>query len=421
MNKLEPIDDGVRRYRPGLLVMLGIPAILTATWIIVATVREKQAASPPEEPTASIENQVVEIREAPKPEPPASHPLLGKRRLFLADGCLYRYQELTFTRYFSTQHDHPGIVVRDNDPTLWNFVPVPEKDHVYKIYCADPNLPELHKCNLTYTRLVDDREYLDAQPPYLTLRSDDPCEWKILPYKPETHRNQYAIFCLSGGRLLRTEAGLFSDEEEREKSLGWMTGQEDLQQDYVSATLGENGRPSWWILPGDETPKLPRRVSHVLVMNKGEIESLEDAREDFAEEGHEIFRVDFETGEDDFERTARALNYIELVKSLRGTDPVVTHPDFPPIIGLDPGDLLNREIDLKRPDPLFPLIVPLKVKLYAHEIRELGFENTEFLSSNFEYWEELKDFQSCLDESDAADGRIYHGKLFTYIFVSWDQ
>jgi hypothetical protein len=45
-------------------------------------------------------------------------------------------------------------------------------------------------------------------------------------------------------------------------------------------------------------------------------------------------------------------------------------------------------------------------------------ENTEFWKND---WEMLKDFQSHLDESDGADGRVYHGVRFTYIFVSWDQ
>lgn len=405
MSQLEPIDNGVRRYRPGLAVLLTIPLLLLAVWLVVAKVREKQRQPQNASPSETIKEEVEKAR-AEKPIP-NDHPLSGARRLFLADGSLFRYQELTFTRFFSTQHSHPGIVIKNNDPTLWNFVPVTDKKNVYRIYCADPNFPELHRHNLTYTRLVDDDEVLDDQPPYLTLRPDDYCEWKVNPYRPESHQNQYEIFCMSG------------DPPFKGKSLGWMTGQEDLQGEYVTPTLDQNGIPGWWILPEGETPQLPRRVSHLLVMNKGDIEHLDKAREDFTEEGHGIFEVYLYTANDRFTRSAENLDYVALVKSLRGTDPVLSHPDFPPIIGFNPNELLKQGIELKRPDPLFPLVIPLKVKLFAHEIRELAFENDEFTWDD--NWEELEDLQSHLDESDAADGRIYHGEKFTYIFVAWDQ
>ena len=400
MSKLVPPDDGTRPYRPGLIVLLSIPLLIIAAWILVAKVRDQQG--PDDDPqTATTLPELEKLRE--KPKPPSTHPLAGKRRLFLADGCLFRYQELTFTRYFSEQHDHPGIVIRKNDPTLWNFVSVPEKAHVYRIYCADPNFPEFHDHNLTYTRLVDDGIREDDQPPYLTLRNDDPCEWKVHQLEP---KDQYELFCLSG-------ADPFVGE-----SLGWMTGQEDLEEDYVIATLGQNGRPSWWILPEGEAPILPRRASHLIVMNKGDIPDLAKSRELFADGGHEIFQVEFETEDDDFTRSAQDLDYLQLVKSLRGSDPVIEHPDFPSLVGTKLDELLTGTPKLERPDPLFPLIIPLKVSLYPHQIRELTLENTAFWLNT---WESLEDFQSHLDESDAADGRIYHGDLFTYIFVSWDR
>jgi hypothetical protein len=85
---------------------------------------------------------------------------------------------------------------------------------------------------------------------------------------------------------------------------------------------------------------------------------------------------------------------------------------------MDATAILDGQISLERQDPLFPLIIPLKVALHPHLIHELRMENTKFWQNE---WESLEDFQSHLDESDLADGRIYQGDRFTYIFVSWDR
>ncbi len=116
-------------------------------------------------------------------------------------------------------------------------------------------------------------------------------------------------------------------------------------------------------------------------------------------------------------RAAGALNYVQLVKAIRDFDPVVNHPDFPALIGMNPLALLEGDISLKRENPMFPLIIPLKVALYPHLIQEIKMENTKFWKND---WETLEDFQSYLDESDIADGRVYQGTRFTYIFISWD-
>jgi hypothetical protein len=116
-------------------------------------------------------------------------------------------------------------------------------------------------------------------------------------------------------------------------------------------------------------------------------------------------------------RAAKALDYVELVKAIRDSDPIVNHPDFPALIEMNPLALLEEEISLKRKDPMFPFIIPLKVALHPHLIQEIKMENTKFWKND---WETLEDFQSHLDESDFADGRIYQGNRFTYIFISWD-
>jgi hypothetical protein len=399
MSNLEPIDDGVRRFRPGIMMLLCALLLAGGGWLIFQKVKGKQAppVSGDEAKVPTVAGQIAEIREEPPPPPPppSIHPLAGKRRLFLADGCRYRYHELTFAREFSEQHDYPGAVLRGGDPCLWHFVGVPEKEDVYRIYCADPNYPELYDKNLTYTRVLDDDIPQDDQAPYLTLRDDDLCEWKVraLPYK-----NQYELYCLSGSEPFAGE------------SLGWIEDQDGLEEEMITATLGENGNPSWWILGADETPALPRRASHLIVMPRGRILNQDESEEDFEEHGHEIFRVKFETADDEFVRTAAGLNYVKLVKAIRDSDPVIEHEDFPPLASFDltklPGD-----------ESLFPLIIPLKVALHPHLILELTMENTEFWQNE---WEQLEDFQSYLDESDIADGRVYRGNRFTYIFVSWD-
>ncbi|MFT6864532.1 MAG: hypothetical protein ACJAVK_003100 [Akkermansiaceae bacterium] len=402
MSRLQPIDNGVRQFRPGLMMALCALILIGGGWFIFQKVRAKQAPPEPPAEIASVAEQVEEIRSEPPP-PPSIHPLAGKRRLFLADGCRYRFQELTFTRKFSQQHDSPGAVLRENDPCLWSFRGVPDKEDVYRIFCADPSFPDLHQANLTYTRVLDDEIPQDVQAPYLTLREDDYCEWQV---RKLSNKDQYEIYCLSGKAPFVGE------------SLGWTAEQEDLKDKLITATLGENGTPSWWILPEDQTPTLPRRASHLIVMNRGSIRDLEQSRENFEEHGHEIFRVQFDTTDDEFTRVAEDLNYLELVKAIRNSDPVIGHPDFPALLGMDATAILDGQISLERQDPLFPLIIPLKVALHPHLIHELRMENTKFWQNE---WESLEDFQSHLDESDLADGRIYQGDRFTYIFVSWDR
>lgn len=403
MSQLEPIDNGVRRFRPGLTMALCALILAGGGWLVFEKVREKQTRPEVAREVMTIEEKIEEVRS--EPPPPSIHPLEGKRRLFLADGCLHRYQELTFTRDFSSQHEHPGAIIRQGDPCLWNFVGIPDQADVYRIFCADPGYPELHHLNLTYTRVLDDEVPQDDQAPYLTLRDDDLCEWRVKKLS-SAYQDQYELYCASG------------NDRFKDASLGWTDQQEDLSSEFVTATLGEHGNPSWWILPEGGSPTLPRLASHLIVMNRGNILSLEDSREDFEENGHEIFRVQLETADDDFTRVAEDLNYVELVKAIRSSDPVIEHPDFPALLGMNPRDLIDGGIPLERKDPLFPLIIPLKIALHPHLIHELAMENTEFWQNE---WESLKDFQSHLDESDLADGRIYRGERFTYIFVFWKQ
>lgn len=405
MSQLEPLDDGVRRFRPGLMILLCALVLAGAGWFIFQKVAAKQGLIETEEPVSEIAAIEEELRAPPPPPPPppSIHPLEGDRRLFLADGCRYRFQELTFTRDFSEQHGLPGAVLRADDPSLWKFVGVPEKEDVYRIFCADRNFPDLHEANLTYTRVLDDGTPQDELPPYLTLRGDDPCEWQV---RKLSEKDQYELYCLSGSAPFTGE------------SLGWTDEQEDLNGDLITATLGENGNPSWFILAEDEKPTLPRRASHLIVMpreiDEGDEEDLERSRDYFEAHGIGIFRVKLETADDEFLRVAEDLSHIELVKAIRNNDPVIDHPDFPPLASLTSLDLTR----LPEADSLFPLIIPLKVALHPHLIQELTMQNTKFWKND---WERNDDFQSLLDESDTADGRVYRGEKFTYIFVSWDR
>lgn len=404
MNKLDPIDDGVRRFQPGMMIGLCIVFLIGGAGFIFQKVQDKQANSDSPFPTTKVSEEIERIREAPIPPslPPSIHPLEGTRQIFLADGCLYRFQELSFTRDLTYQHEHPGAVIRQGDPCLWNLVGISGKEDVYQILCADPNFPDLHAHNLTYSRFRKDGVPQDDHTPFVTLRDSDYCEWKIRKAGPS---DQYELYCLSG-------TGPFKDA-----SLGWTDKQEDLSTDLLTATLGENGNPSWWILPEGESPKIPRRASHMIVMNRGRIMHQEESREDFKKYGPEIFRAQLKTADDKFVRPAKALDYVELVKAIRNSDPVVSHSDFPSLLALRPSDFLDGQVSLKRKDPMFPFIIPLKVALYPHLIHEIKMENTKFWKND---WETLKDFQSHLDESDIADGRVYQGSRFTYIFVSWD-
>lgn len=404
MSNLDPIDNGVRRFRPGVMMALCVFVLIGCAALVFQKVQNKQSDSDPPLPTANFSEEIEKVRRDPglPPIPPSIHPLEGKRRLFLADGCLYRYQELSFARNFSNQHGYPGAVIRENDPCLWNLVGIPGKEDVYRIFCADPNFPDLYEHNLTYTRFQEDGVPQDDHNPFITLRDRDYCEWKIRKAGPN---NQYEVYCLSG-------TGPFKDA-----SLAWTDEQEGLSSNLLTATLGENGNPSWWILPEEESPKIPRRASHMIVMNRGRIMHQDKSLKDFEKHGPEIFRAQIKTADDKFVRSAKALDYVQLVKAIRDSDPVVSHPDFPALIGMNPLALLEGEILLKRKDPMFPFIIPLKVALYPHLIHEIKIENTKFWKND---WETLDDFQSHLDESDLADGRVYQGTKFIYIFISWD-
>ena len=295
------------------------------------------------------------------------------------------------------QHDFPVAVLSENDPCLWDFQPVAGKEDVYRIFCADENFPDELGKNLTYTRLkndplIGDEEILNDQPPYLTLRDDDLCEWEVrkMPYK-----NQYELYCRLGS------------EPYLGQSLGWMEEQEGLKYEIVSATLGQNGNPSWWILPPDQQPSTPRLVDHLIIIPRGEPDDLAKAREHFKEHGTGIFEIEIGTTEDTFSRSADG-SFVGLVRSLQGKDPVLGHDDFPPLLQLD----LTRDLT---EETLFPLAIPLKIALPPGKIHKLIFKNTEFYLNT---WEKLDNFQSHLDESDASDGRIFKGEKFTYIFVA---
>jgi hypothetical protein len=397
MSDLQPPDDGVRRYQPGPLMILGTLGLIALGGILFSIIREKQKVPP--KPIAETKTIIEEIREPSPPEPPP-HPIIGKRRIFLADGSLYRTRELTFTRSLSTQHDFPVAVLSKNDPCLWDFQPVKGKEGVYRIFCADENFPDELGKNLTYTRLkndplIGDKEIVDDQPPYLTLRDDDPCEWEV---RKMPHKSQYELYCRLGSVPYLGQ------------SLGWMEEQEDLKYPAITATLGQNGNPSWWILPPDQKPATPRLVDHLIIIPRGESEDLDKAREHFKEHGAEVFEVVVKTAEDTFTRTAGG-DFVKLVRSLQGKDPVIEHDDFPPILRLD----LTRD---PAEDALFPLVISLKIALPPGEIRELTLKNTKFYLNT---WEETENFQSRLDESDASDGRIFKGEKFIYIFVASGQ
>lgn len=405
MSKLNPIDDGKRPYRPGPLMLLCVIALAVAGGFLLSKIQGKQDVPPPvAEPTTAIVAEIREPLPPPPPPPPSTHPLKGLRRLFLADGSLYRFYELGFTRGLSEQHSFPVAVLEKDVPGLWKFEPVEGSPHVYRILCADENYPEEVGKNLTYTRVmsdpyVGDPKPLDDKPPYLILRHEYPSQWEV---RKMPHKDQYELYCRQGSKPFLGQ------------SLGWIAEQEDLKYPAVTATLGHNGNPSWWILPPDQKPATPRRVTHLIIMPRGEVEEMAKAEQHYQEKGASVFEVDLETDEDEFTRTGGGTDLVKLIKSLQGKDPVLQHDDFPPLLTFDP---LNPT-KLPTSDTLFPLVIPLKIALSAGDIRELVFKDTEFYLNT---WEKLEDFQSHLDESDASDGRVYKGEKFLYIFVASDE
>lgn len=408
MNRLEPPDDGVRRFRPGRLIVLASLAVLLFSALIFISIKNRLTTeqAPSKAPVLIVEDVIEEIREPAPPKIDPNHPLTGPRRLFLADGSLYRYQELTFTRELSSQHPHPLAVLQKNDPCLWEFLPISDRPHHYRILCADQNYPDELGKNLTYTRVLDDPLIGDAVlsdelPPYITLRHHDPCIWEV---RRTPHQDQYELYCRLG-------AAPFLDQ-----SLSWFTDQLDLNSDTVTATLGLNGNPSWWILPPDQTPEIPPRSTHLLIVPRTDLDpdDLAKASAHLAENDHDIFQVTIKTLSDQFDRSARNQSIHLFSTDLNPKDPILAHEKFPSLLSLD--QLIGQATNQPTSD-LFPLIFPLGIAIHTHEIVSLDFQNLEFWQNT---WEELEYFQTHLDESAPSNGRIYQGPKFLYFFTRID-
>ncbi len=317
------------------------------------------------------------------------------------------------------------MTVEADDPCLWEFRAVPDKEHVYRIYCADSRFPEQLGKELTYTRVTrkpidipwvedsTDLEYLDDEAPFITIRDGDPCEWRVEKYPDKenlTYRDQYEIYCLGGSAPFTGEA------------LGWIDDNEHLAHEAVIATLGVHGAPSWWILPEGERPKPPRRATHLIVnpVSGGEDDDLyKKSLEHFQNHSRDIFRVKMEMDGESFLRTAATISYRNLVSDLNDNDPIIHHPHFPGLFRIpeNPIAAIEHLKGLSKEPDFFPMIIPLNLGITVGDISELTFENTEFYINT---WEELEELQFHLDESDQSDGRIFEGEKFTYFFVHWE-
>ena len=426
MTDLNPTDDGVRRFRPGPLLMIAVVTLIAVGATLAWFIRSQQSPPPLVE-----ENPIEEIREEvllPEPVNPPSHPLIGRHRLFLADGCLYRHQELTFERNLGgkNQHPYPVVTVEANDPCIWEFKAVPDKEHVYRIYCVDERYPDELGKELTYTRVtrkpfdipwVDDStdiEHLDDEATFITIRDGDPCEWQVKRYPDKeklSYHDQYEIHCLGGSDPFTG------------KALGWLDDHDYLSKDAVIATLGHNGTPSWWIVPENERPKQPRLATHLIVnpVDGSENDDLyKKSLEHFQKNNRDIFRIKMELDGGSFVRPAVTTSYRNLVSHLNDTDPVVNHPLFPSLFRIpnDPIAAIEHLKNLSSEPDFFPMIIPLNLGVKVNEISELTFENTEFYINA---WEELEELQFHLDESDQSDGRVFVGEKFTYFFVNWES
>ena len=425
MSDLNPTDNGVRRFRPGPLLIFSTAALLILGAFLAWFIRSKQSPPP-----VVVANPIEEIRkEAKVPEPviPSSHPLIGKHRIFLADGCLHRYQELSFERNLSEedQHPYPIVTVEGNDPCLWEFKAVEEKEHVYQIYCADSRFPEQLGKELTYTRVTrkpldipcvedsTDLEYLDDEAPFITIRDGDPCEWLVQKYPDKenlSYRDQYEIYCLGGSEPFSGEA------------LGWIDDHEHLVHHAVIATLGHHGAPSWWILPEGEQSKPPRRATHLIInpVSGSEDDDLfKKSLKHFQENSRDIFQIKMEVDGDSFVRKAATISYRDLVSELNENDPITKHPLFPSLFRIpkNPIAAIEHLKSLSKEPDFFPMIIPLNLGVTVSDISQLTFENTKFYIND---WEELKELQFRLDESDQSDGRIFVGEKFTYFLVHWE-
>nr|MBR9812215.1 hypothetical protein [bacterium] len=86
MSKLDPIDNGVRRFRPGLMMALCVCVLIGSAALVFQKVQNKQSVSNSPLPTTKISEDIEKARDDmdSPPIPPSIHPLEGNRRLFLA-------------------------------------------------------------------------------------------------------------------------------------------------------------------------------------------------------------------------------------------------------------------------------------------------------------------------------------------------
>ena len=122
---------------------------------------------------------------------------------------------------------------------------------------------------------------------------------------------------------------------------------------------------------------------------------------------------------DSFVRKAATISYRDLVSELNENDPITKHPLFPSLFRIpkNPIAAIEHLKSLSKEPDFFPMIIPLNLGVTVSDISQLTFENTKFYIND---WEELKELQFRLDESDQSDGRIFVGEKFTYFLVHWE-
>jgi len=365
-----------------------------------------------------------------------THPLAGLRRLFLTDGSHHRLDELTYEKSLSADHPHISVTVEHNDKCWWKFVPVPERPHHYRIFCAwveeGASTQTAFDKELTYQRSSEEP---DEYFPSISLENDDPCEWKVhhLPRAPHSNDAfpklssdniplpRYEIFCVAGPQPWNGESlsWIETDDEER------------VKRPTTLATLGENGRPAWTILPAEgelSSPPEVRKCALLVVMPRSE-DKGESIQEAIQKKGPQVVKceINFLDGNQVIYQ-ANGASFAELSRSLQPhdgpVDPVTQWPAFPARTSIQ---------DVKSPST-FPLVIPFSnTSLSPSQISEIRLKIDGFALDT--EVEELEHFQKHLIEDDFADGRIYgkkaeelesseldlEGSDFLYFFVNWSQ
>lgn len=397
-------DDGVRPARFGLKTLLAAVglAVLTTVFAVKIFGGGDSPAATPKAPPVEPSPTVIPIAE------PSFHPLEGRRQIHSASIGRWRYAYLSWTGGL-IDVGYPLATLEHDDPCVWELVGESGRRDVYRILCRTGQANG--KAALSYTHFAG-RDF-----PLATVETNDPMLWKITPIS--TASDTYKIIC-------------YDDSDWHADELSWETDHKFRSANYPIVTVEENDPTSWLILAdGAPLPTPAAPVTHVIIYPRRDI--ADDALETLTEWAEEIATHIEDRGNrtlklhlwlrdgNEIKSTYAGMAFKAAAEQLRKAGD--------PVAGLLPGsfsagsnpisNLVTDAVGDDRKLEPFPLVLPVLSSgtLAVESIERLHFEDEGFRYNDT--LEKIDDFQSLLDDSKSAAGRVFHGTdYFTYVFVN---